>query len=152
MSQFIHLISTVFWIYRNVLHLNVLLTGSGNGLVPMWQQDIPSRWTLVFFICFHLSSPGYSGLMCIDSMVSYHLNTPHYQKAKKTQGPATLKPPQIKMRAVRADTETTTRHITWHSAWCPQNVCVHTHTHTHTHTHIYMPTYTTAHSTYTHPQ
>ena len=90
-----------------------------------------------FFYTFHLSSPGYSGLMFIDSMASDNLNTPHYQKAKKTQGPASLKPPQIKMRA---DTETMTRHITRHSAWRPPNV------HVHIYPYICMPTCTYTHT------
>ena len=87
-----------------------------------------------FFLFFHLSSPGYSGLMFIDSMASYHLNTQHYQKAKKTQGFASLKPPQIKMRA-GTETTTGTSHDTPHD--------IHQ-THTYIYIYICIPTYTNA--------
>ena len=104
MSQFIYLVS-VFWTYRNDLHLNVLLTVSGNGLMPIWQQDIPSRWTLVFLYVFTWVPQDTVGKCLLTPWLHTIsiLNT--IRKAKKTQSPASLKPPQIKMRA---DTETMT--------------------------------------------
>ena len=156
MSHFIYLVSTVFWTYRNVLRLNVLLTGSGNGLMPIWQQDISSQWTLVFFFFFFTWVPQeYSGLMFIDSMASYHLNTQHYQMAKKTPRPRITKTTTNQNACWHWDHD---RHITWHSAWHPPKN-VHVHIHIHTYIHIYIYTHTHAYvylhaqmHIYTHPQ
>ena len=137
MSHFIYLVSTVFWTYRNVLRLNVLLTGSGNGLMPIWQQDISSQWTLVFFVLFflffHLSSPGiqWVNVYWLHGFIPSQYSTLSDGK----ENPVSLKPPQIKMRA-GTETTTGTSHDTPHDIH-QKRTCTYTHTYIYIYTHTY---------------
>ena len=77
--------------------------------------------------------------MFIDSMASYHLNTQHYQMAKKTPRPRITKTTTNQNACWHWDHD---RHITWHSAWHPPKTYMYIYTYIHIYIYIYTYTHT----------